>query len=166
VNLGFAGTVTAGLVVAIVLAASGRIPALAWGAAAWRWLVRPVPVPFLVLIFIVGALVVFVTGILLKSMEPAPPTWLDYRQDTFLGIVWRWRYDGTHLAEWSIRPYCPRCGTGLRWEEHGYMDITTSFNCDECRFTLDVPGGGAAVTDRICRLIEREVNKRLAQPSS
>jgi hypothetical protein len=162
-NLGFIGTVVAGLVVAIILALSGRIPAVEWGVAAWRWLVHPVPVPLLALVVLVGALIVFAVGTVLKSMAPPPPAWMDYLQDNFLGIVWRWRYDGNHLTEWSIRPFCPECGIGLRGEQHGYKDMTTSFTCDECRFTRDISGDGAAVIDRVSRLIEREANRRLTQ---
>lgn len=163
-NLGFIGTVVAGLVVATILAVSGRIPAVVWGVAAWRWLVRPVPVPLLVLVVMIGVLIVFAARIVLKSLKFRPPAWLDYVQDNFLGIVWRWRYEGSHLVESSIRPFCPQCGTGLRGEQQGYREMTTSFICDECPFAQDIPGNVEQVIDRIGRLIERAVNQRLTQP--
>lgn len=165
-NLGFVGTVLAGLVVAGILGAFGQIPIVsAWAVDTWRRLVHPVSVPLVVLIVMTGALIVFVAGLVLKSIEPALPAWLEYREDNFLGIVWRWRYEGSHLAESSLRPFCPQCGTGMRGEQHGYKDMTTSFMCDECQFTRDIPGNGAAIIDRISRLIEREANRRLAQPT-
>jgi hypothetical protein len=159
-NLGFAGTVVATLVGGVILAQSSQIRE--WAVAAWHWLVHPVPVPLVVLVVMVGALIVFLWGIVRKSIGPAPPVWLGYRQDNFLEMVWRWRYAGTVLVESSIRPYCPRCGTGLRWGQQGYTEMTTYFNCDECKFSRQIPSGADEVVSRIGRLIEREA-ERLSQ---
>lgn len=133
-NLGFAGTVVAGLVLAALLYIFGRIPVGRWIAAVWRGLVYPVPVPLAILLAMIGVLLVVGIRAFLRAVGPAPPAWLNYRQDTFLGIVWRWDYDGTHIARRSLRPYCPNCSTGLRGHQEGYREFTTSFICDECRF--------------------------------
>jgi hypothetical protein len=67
----------------------------------------------------IGALIVTAVGIVLNSMQPAPPAWLNYQQDTFLGIIWRWSYTGSHLSESSITPFCPQCETRMRGEQQG-----------------------------------------------
>lgn len=163
-NLSFAGTVVATLVATALLYVFGRIPG--WLVSAWWWLVHPVPVPLVVLVVMVGLLVVGAVGLLRKLKEAPPPPWLAYWQDTFLEIVWRWRYTDSHqLVDSSITPFCPQCGTRLRGEEHGYKDRTTSFICDECQFRKDIPGNGPQVVARVARLIEREAERRIARPA-
>ncbi len=164
-NLGFLGTVVAGVVIAGILWMFGLIPVGRWAAATWAGLVYPIRVPLTILVAMVGTLMLVAVRALLRSTEPPPPAWLNYREDTFLGIIWRWSYDGAQLARWSIRPFCPRCSTGLRGEQQGYREMTTSFICDECRFSQDLPGNGEQVIDRVCRLIEREANQKLAAPT-
>jgi hypothetical protein len=163
-NLGFWGTVVAGVVLAGALWILGLVPVERWAAGLWGALSYPIRVPLVLLVALVGTLIVVALRALLGATAPPPPPWLAYIEDNFLGIVWRWSYDGTHIARWSLRPYCPRCSTGLRAEQHGYMDMTTTFICDECRFVQEVQGNGDAVLDRICRLIEREANSRVTRP--
>jgi predicted RNA-binding Zn-ribbon protein involved in translation (DUF1610 family) len=159
--------VVAGLVVAALLFVFGLVPIWQWLVSAWRGLIHPVPVPLVVLIGMVGALVAVAVGFLLKLKHPPPPLWIGYWQDTFLGIHWRWRYDaGSQLDEPSITPFCPRCGTRLRGEQQGYREMTTSFICDECQFNQEIPGNGLQVIARVARLIEREVHRRIAASPS
>jgi hypothetical protein len=167
-NLGFAGTVAASLVVVALVSVFGLIPVWQWLKSVGRWLVHPVSVPFVVVIAMVGALGVFVVGLLLKLKQPPPPAWLDYRQDNFLGIIWRWRYfsEGHELINSSITPYCPQCGTRLRGEKQHDRNgtLTTVFLCDECQFNQAIPGNGEDVFARVVRLVEREVHRRMALP--
>jgi hypothetical protein len=97
--------------------------------------------------------------------QKAAPGFRTYRQDTFLGIGWRWDYfsDNT-LHRSSITPYCPQCSTVLRGEVGGYAQMTTTFICDECGFRESI-NGGEDVIYRLCRIIEREVNRRFPAPS-
>ena len=160
-NLGFLGTVVSAVVAGFLLEAFDVVPVAQWLGSTWRWVVRPVPVPLIVLVAMAGGLLVVVVGSLLRRLEPPPAAWLDYRADTFLGIDWRWDYfsDG-QLKSRSLSAFCPRCETRLRAEVQGYMQMTTSFICDECHFRQDVPGSGDEVIDRICRLLEREANQK------
>jgi hypothetical protein len=162
-NLGFWGTVVTGVVLAGVLWIFGLVPVGQWAAVLWGALIYPIRVPLILLVALVGTLMVVALRALLSATTPPPPSWLAYREDNFLGIVWRWSYDGTHIASWSLRPYCPQCSTGLRGEQHGYKDMTTVFTCDECQFTQDIRGNGEQVLERICRLIEREANRKPAR---
>lgn len=163
-NLGFAGTVVAGLAIAAILGVFG--PVWWWLISAWRWVVHPVPVPLVVFVAMVGALVVFALGLLRKMQEPPLPPWLDYREDRFLEVIWRWRYrSDDQLAEASLTPYCPRCETGLRLQPQSYAAVGTCFICDECSFRQDVPGSVDEVFERVARLIEREANRRVRAPA-
>jgi hypothetical protein len=83
-NLGFLGTVIAGVVVGIILLAVGLVPVGRWIVAAWEWMVRPVAVPFVVLAGLAAFLAVAVARFLLSVREAPPPAWLNYRQDEFL----------------------------------------------------------------------------------
>jgi len=165
-NLGFAGTVVAGLVVVGLVYVFGRIAVGEWLKSAGRWLVHPVPVPLVVLVVLIGVLLVFVVGLLLRFKKPAPPPWLNYWTDNFLGIVWRWRYAEGLLVRSSITPYCPKCETRVRIVVQGYKPETTLFICDECHFNQNIHGNWQEASARIERLIEREVNRRMTLPVS
>ncbi len=70
----------------------------------------PVPNWLLVPICLLAAFGVFVPlAILYRHI--AGPDWHDYQQDTFFGIVWRWRY----ARDTIITPvaFCPRCDTQM-----------------------------------------------------
>ena len=166
-NLGFLGTVVSAIVAGFVLDALDVAPVAKWLGSAWRWVVHPVPVPLIALVAMVGGLLVAIGGWLLRRLEPAPPAWLEYRADTFLGINWRWDYlsDG-QMKNRSLSAFCPSCHTRLRAEVHGYSQMTTSFICDECHFRQDLPGNSDEIIDRICRLIEREANRKARAAST
>jgi hypothetical protein len=163
-NLGFAGTVAASLVVAALIYVFGRIAVWQGFVLVGRWLVHPVSLPLVVVVVMAGAVVVLLVGLLLKFKQPPPPAWLDYWQDNFLGIVWRWRYEDGQIVRSSITPYCPQCGTRLRGSQQGYGIMTTSFICDECHFQKDIQATIPEVIARIERLVEREVSRRMALP--
>jgi hypothetical protein len=155
------GTVVASVVAAGILWTLGILPIGVWAVTAWAALVYPIQVPLVILVGMIGTLLVVGWRAVLRALGPPPSPWLSYREDTFLGVVWRWSYDQTHhLVEQSICPYCPRCNTRLRGEQQGYAEITTAFLCDECGFKQYIPGNGDAVMSRIGRLIEREANKK------
>lgn len=162
-NLGFLGTVAAGLVLAGLLAAFDKIPGGRLALALWHGVVYPVPVPLVLLVAMLATLL-SVAVVALKRAT-APP-WLRYRQDTFLNIVWRLDYFSDHtLIRTSIAPYCPQCSTALRGEVAGYGQLTTTFLCDECGFRESINGSGEDVIYRLCRIIEREVNLKFAARS-
>ena len=76
----------------------GLVPIGQWAAALWGVLFHPVRVPLILLVALVGTLTVVALRAVLSTTTPPPPPWLAYREDTFLGILWRWSYDGTHIA--------------------------------------------------------------------
>jgi hypothetical protein len=157
-NLGFAGTVIAGVVTGIILLALRVIPVWRWIPAFGRWLVRPVPVPLVVLVGIVAALTIFVVRFLARSMDPPAPPWLGYREDSFLGVTWRWQYAGHRLDERSIGAFCPQCQMRLRVDAGGYRTITTTLSCEQCGTRQEIEGNPDELRGRIGRLIEREAN--------
>jgi hypothetical protein len=160
-NLGFLGSVAVGLVVAFVLGVFGNIPLGRLALAFWGLLVYPIRVPLIVLASAATILLILAVRALSPSAAPPAPAWVNYREDQFLGVVWRWMYDGLHLSRESIRAYCPQCAIGLRGEEHGgYGKSISLLICDECGFRTQIPGSVTQVLDRICRLIEREINTR------
>jgi hypothetical protein len=120
------------------LAARRLIPVGPLAASLWGALIYPVGVPLVILVALVVSLLIVAARALLGP--PRPPC-LTYREDNFLGVVWRWSYDEGHrLAPLSIRPYCPQCKTGLRSEWSGYTAIITVFICDECGFKQEANG--------------------------
>ena len=164
-NLGFGGTVIAGVAAGVIADWLGWAPVGSWVATGFRWLVRPVGVPFIVL----AAVSLFVAAVGLRWLrslqQPPPPPWLTYREDNFLGAVWRWRYAGNYVMEESLRPYCPQCQTALRIEDGGYRGMTTILVCDECSFSKELEGSHQKVIERIGRLIERAANLRARRAS-
>lgn len=137
------------------------VPLGRWIWTISRWLIYPVPVPLILFVALLACLGLLVVS---RTMQRAPrrPPWWTYRQDSFLGVTWRWNYDGDNfLDQRSIGAFCPRCEMRLRAESQGYhRSFTTTMRCDGCHFQIEVDGNGPEVIDQVGRFIEREANKR------
>lgn len=128
--------------------------------AIWHFLTASLPIPVWALILIAIALTptaVFL-GRLLRKQEG--PTWRDYREDMFLGVKWRWRYEGGSIED--LRCYCPADDTALVYcpvpprnpDEYN----RTSLRCESCQQEIgSQPGDMYDVKDRVIRQIERKV---------
>jgi hypothetical protein len=116
-----------------------------------------------ILILFSTILVALVIGKLKKSAQE--PTYLDYLEDSFDGLVWRWQFGsrGTILNTWC---YCPSCDTVLVYREDfetsygfgGGMKNVTHFTCERCnskKATLE--GHRNSIIPRIERQIDRKI---------
>jgi len=91
-------------------------------------------------------------------------TYLDYREDCFDGITWRWSYDlNGHMHQ--IRGYCLTCDTTLvssEEEDRGFEYSTgqtfTTFRCERCPDSrIRLLGDRVYIFARIERQIDRAV---------
>ncbi|WP_132833035.1 hypothetical protein [Pseudomonas sp. JUb52] len=84
--------------------------------ALWDWFVAPVEISrWLLMVFIMSTAVIaflLIRGLLAKAIEPEPPAWKTYREDTFEGALWRWDYDFNNVIT-DVRPYCSVCDCAL-----------------------------------------------------
>lgn len=91
----------------------------------WNFLLEAYHIPFygLVIVFLSGPLTLI--GILwllsfrgnkeeqnLNIDSTTTPNWLNYKQDNFHGVQYRWSYELNSIGKYeisSIRPFCPKC---------------------------------------------------------
>jgi len=78
----------------------------------------------LILLFISGpAIGILIIWIILKfqnAKEVFLPDWLEYKKDTFGGIVYKWKYVKDYEGKYDIEniiPYCPNCECQLIGED-------------------------------------------------
>lgn len=130
--------VISSLVVAAVLAvASYFIPGL------WAYLGGLITVPrwwywFLLLFFALTLLGILVVA----AFIVLGPEWRRYREDRFLGLVWRWEWSPLGHAR-DIWCYCPRCDRPMVYDtrfDHDDRVTKTRFECRACGTPLTRPG--------------------------
>jgi len=98
--------------------------------------------------------------------QPLPPEWINYTQDTFFGVVWRWRYDNESVER--VASFCPNDDMQLL-SGRSYPGGACEIDCDECqksyRFDKDYPTTINVVKAQIDRNIRNGDWKKAAQPS-
>jgi hypothetical protein len=87
-----------------------------------------------------------------------------YREDIFMGVLWRWDYEGDRVVRLS--EYCVNCDTALLHLEMpihsrgAYSEVRyeTLFYCDHCeeRFEM-VKGTYQEIEGRVLRQIDRKL---------
>jgi len=110
------------------------------------WMLAPFPVPrIFVLACLTAALVIMTRRRRHRSLsaQPVKPSWRDYREDVFLGLVWRWTYDSSGQPG-AICPFCPQCDLQLS-PRVGAFHMSTELRCDRCQrerlsYDQDWPG--------------------------
>jgi hypothetical protein len=160
-NLGFAGTLAATVIGGVLLNQLGVLPLGRWLSTTIAFLIWPIPVPFVIAAAFVGAMThSVIRG--LRRRASSRPVWLSYKQDTLLGVVWRWTYSGDLLLESTASAFCPHCELRLRVDSPGYMQRQTELLCDGCGHRAVINGSPREVVERVVRLVEREANRRAA----
>jgi len=163
--------VAAGALTAIVVAVGGAIWAglpSVWQRLATSWTsvthhlsqAASVPTWLLYLLYATTAAWVVVVGVIAYSVlarKEQLPTYLDYREDRFLGATWRWAYVGGRPNKtWA---YCPSCDTVLVYAENrNYGGWETSLHCETCdRTVLSQPGDRHDLVAKVERQIDRKI---------
>jgi len=86
------------------------------------------------------------------------PGFLDYTNDRFLGLTWRWRYRrfGRPDVPWA---YCSVCDTALIYNSEGDGGrMRTVLTCETCdRTVLQHEGDAQYLAAKILRQIERRI---------
>ena len=78
-------------------------------------------------IAIVGVLVIVVIAIL-SSEQPREPTWPQYREDSFFGLIWRWQYERDGVVGPPVC-FCPACDRQLTVTELQMYPTIYGLNC-------------------------------------
>lgn len=162
--------VIGGVLTAAVLGIAGGV--WAFVPSAWKWftdllgsvwahLTSPATVPtwWLYILYAVGAGVLLVVALAVRESfkKTTGPTFTDYKEDRFFGVVWRWRYaQGGPTGTWA---FCPRCDTVLVYSyRHDYGDTKTTLHCETCRVDLATePGDKDDLVGKIHRQIDRKI---------
>ena len=84
-------------------------------------------------------LIIILVALAWRSVFPAAaaaPNWAAYTSDVFLGMRWRWSYDGSRMS--APNSFCPKCDCQVfpqRGFDYGsYTQI--KFHCDNCSSAL------------------------------
>lgn len=133
--------------------------------AAWNVVVGTTPIPrWLLGLLIVLSVIPVSRAIRRWFFTPEEATFLDYKEDIFEGLRWRWGYQGGAIE--PLWCFCRTCDTVLVYSEEDFDDggfgrefrVRTSFTCERCgekKATLN--GRKAEVVARITRLIDRAI---------
>lgn len=118
---------------------------------------------WLLALLILGAIAVFIvlTIVLWAIAFPSKssPSFINYTQDEFFGIRWRWRYDGD-TSIYNLVSFCPRCDyqvhprnvSGFRAIDH------LGYRCDDCGATLgDFEMSLEELSSRVTRKIHQKI---------
>jgi len=84
-------------------------------------------------------LIIVLIALAWRSIFPAAagaPNWAAYTSDVFLGLRWRWSYDGSHMS--APNSFCPSCD--FQVYPQGSFDYGSPtqirFHCDNCATAL------------------------------
>lgn len=128
------------------------------------WLILPIIVVALCtmafLLFIVRA-----ARLADKKAEDVTEVINNYTQDTFEGMVWRWRWYGNMPSDFT--PYCPKCDCTLTKGYSGmrHFGQTLHFDCPNCRFHKEIDSDKDMFEIKLTQLIEYRSRKK-AEDSS
>ncbi len=91
----------------------------------------------------------------LFGLRRKTPSWKDYKEDRFYGMLWRWSYWGREVIDlWC---FCPVCDTVLVYGEDRHVG-TTTFSCETCnRLTGQEAGDKDYVFAKVKRQIDRKI---------
>ena len=128
----------------------------------WGILIYTIPIPLWLLAILIivslGSLIFFFIAWIQSKMQPP---WIEYTEDIFEGIVWRWEYSGKNPTNYS--PYCPNDDTKLDTDERQerFGPTAKCFICDTCRRRWGPYSGSFNdYKDRIYRQIDRKIRNR------
>lgn len=162
--------VIGGIITAVLLAGGSAVWAYAPGtwkwfvdalSAIWAHLMAPSRVStwWLYILYAVGAGALLVVALIVRETltKTTGPTYLDYKEDRFLGAVWRWQYaGGSPTGAWA---FCPACDTMLVYgHQRGFGDVTTTLHCETCkRDVLTEQGDKDYLVNKVYRQIDRNL---------
>lgn len=161
-------SVASGLVLAgLLYLARYWIPAaLRWVGsvfvAAWSWFTASHGIPgwLLLLLSLCGVWCFFrIVAAFRAPTEPVEPQWHDFTEFEFLGVLWRWRYDGRGTLHGPVS-FCPQAGCDMQTygrlgQYYGAGRETTVYRCDRCGHTPEAQGSQEQVKDKVTREIQR-----------
>jgi hypothetical protein len=130
--------------------------------AAFPVLVQRTSIPNWLLGLLVVIAVVFTLRVVVGAVIRRRPNWRSYTEDTFFGLVWRWRYsivigEGIPVDLTSFCPYCdfqvhPEPGSDSRAVEG------IAYHCDGCGRALGTVNESVfSLYNKVERLIQRKL---------
>jgi ribosomal protein S27E len=162
-------SVIGGVLTAAVLGIGGAIWAFvpdAWKwftdllGSAWEHLTSPATVPTwsLYVLYTVGAAALLVVALIVReSFKKTGPSFTDYEEDRFFGVVWRWGYaHGRPTGTWA---FCPSCDTVLVYSyRYDYGHQKTTLHCETCNHDLATESGDK---DDIVAKVHRQIDRKI-----
>lgn len=165
------GSVTAvvvGVVTAIAayMAPGGFAEVLTWPGKAWHWLAagagsvwdhfsHSTPTPNW-LLYVLGLAAVAVVCLLVAFVfiTISSRSWRSYVEDTFDGVLWRWRYVASEISD--LRAYCIQCDGSLVAHHDGFLRVV--LHCEHCgKVRLSRQGTLVDLKGVITRRIDRKL---------
>lgn len=172
VHDGIPTKVTVGVITGVILTALGYIERswlpIAWSeivwlfGVVWSWLATGHSVyGWLLIILIIFTTVACFCLVAALVYQIPQFNWSNYRQDTFLGFVWRWDYFGNRIGD--PVPYCCHCDTQIvpqETSEYGstfQRQIFTSYVCDHCNTNDKRNESFQQTQNKVSRQIDRKL---------
>jgi len=123
----------------------GWWPAISnWIAIAFKYLATDSSLPNWAVILlgilalpIIIALMALAWSSVFPTAASAPNCWAVYTSDVFLGLRWRWSYDGSRMS--TPNSFCPSCDFQIfpeRGFDYGGSHTQIRFHCDNCSTSL------------------------------
>lgn len=152
--------ISAGIIFAISTVASfhwwGQVSSgLLW---VWNFVVEDVAVPrwlFWVLALCLTGAILLCAALMFSRLKGPFDDRTSYREDIFLGLRWRWRFEGEYLS--NISAFCRFCDFQLDVNcARNYFDPPrTMFECSKCgKTSVSFNESVESVENRVTRLIQ------------
>jgi len=165
IKIGLVISVTGGLIVAFVTRAYSFLPVLfSWignlCSVIWHLLSYPITIAFWIflLLLILSARTVFSFLKPLIHRKPLESTELDYTEDSFFGMTWRWSYPLSPIPK-KIWCFCPKCDTQLVFNEGPFRAAPRFIlHCETCKEQIqDFEGSMDYILSKVIRQIDRNI---------
>jgi hypothetical protein len=83
------------------------------------------------------------------------PDWHDYTSDSFLGLKWRWLYNGPEIVP---NAYCPECDYQVFPDDGRDFTNQIRFYCDSCkRYVAQHNDSWGNMKSKVVRFIQQKI---------
>lgn len=162
IRTGIFVSVGSGLILAGVIWLTGFLPLL-WGVvkATTLWVVAlllfKIPIPVWLFIPLMVATVPTVVLVASRFRKPRGPIYLDYKEDEFSSVIWRWSYMSNGKID-HVWCFCPADDTMLVFKLPRYVNTAPTIECETCG-TVYIRYDGSQ--ENLISAIKRQIDRKI-----
>lgn len=152
--------VTVGIILAIIIPIFSSYKSvskflLELSYSIWASISSPITVPLWLFIIIIAALIPYIVRLVNFIIPSKIADWLDYTEDWFFLIHWRWKYHPRDDTIYDLLPYCPIDDTLLVIQENW---PAVKIYCETCGEEFGhYEGGFEILKGKVLRQIDRKI---------